>query len=62
MNYTIKSVPSDPYLHKQSHNYGLPDQWVPTNRCQQDKQIPAPESIQPSLGEINKPWESVSHL
>ena len=38
VNYSIKSLLSDIYLQKQSHNNGLSKQGVPNNRCQQDKQ------------------------
>ena len=47
VNCTSKSLLFDPCLQKQSHNNGYPNQWVPNNRCQRDKQAHVLCSIQP---------------
>ena len=60
LHYQVPTVWSMP--PKQSHINWLSKQGVPNNRCQQDKQTPAPKSIQSSQGMTDRLQRAVSHL
>ena len=61
VNCTSKSSLSDPYLQRQSHNNGGPNQQVPNHGCQWDKWTPVLCSIQSPKGVTIKLQGSFLH-